>query len=167
MKKQKVFVFTELYGNDSDTEVNVLGVYATKTMAKDMLAYKKQEVLESYEQAFSGEYEVSEDYVVNVQEELSFISKEKLFNSTAGKIISSLHIERQRILNYAKDETKNIKDYFYVQFDEVDKILAAKANELSAALQSEDSAKKALEKARELLSKLTAVKQELEAILEV
>ena len=36
MKKQTVFVFTELYGNDSDTEVNVLGVYATKTMAKDM-----------------------------------------------------------------------------------------------------------------------------------
>lgn len=62
MKKQKVFVFTELYGNDSDTEVNVLGVYTTKTMVKDMLAYKKQEVLESYEQAFSGEYEVSEDH---------------------------------------------------------------------------------------------------------
>ena len=31
-------------------------------MAKEMLAYKKQEVLESYEQAFSGEYEVSEDH---------------------------------------------------------------------------------------------------------
>lgn len=53
MKKQKVFVFTELYGNDSDTEVNVLGVYTTKTMAKEMLAYKKQEVLESYEQALA------------------------------------------------------------------------------------------------------------------
>ena len=62
MKKQKVFVFTELYGNDSDTEVNVLGVYTTKTMAKEMLAYKNQDVLESYEQAFSGEYEVSEDH---------------------------------------------------------------------------------------------------------
>ena len=55
-------MFTELYGNDSDTEVNVLGVYTTKTMAKEMLAYKKQDVLESYEQAFSGEYEVSEDH---------------------------------------------------------------------------------------------------------
>lgn len=62
MKKQKVFVFTELYSNESDTEVNVLGVYTTKTMAKEMLAYKKQEVLESYEQAVSGEYEVSEDH---------------------------------------------------------------------------------------------------------
>lgn len=62
MKKQKVFVFTELYGNDSDTEVNVLGVYTTKTKAKEKLAAKKQEVLESYEQAFSGEYEVSEDH---------------------------------------------------------------------------------------------------------
>lgn len=62
MKKQKVFVFTELYSNESNTEVNVLGVYTTKTMAKEMLAYKKQEVLESYEQAVSGEYEVSEDH---------------------------------------------------------------------------------------------------------
>lgn len=41
MKKQIVFVFTELYSNESDTEVNVLGVYTTKTMAKEMLAYKK------------------------------------------------------------------------------------------------------------------------------
>lgn len=62
MKKQIVFVFTELYGNESDTEVNVLGVYTTKTKAKEMLAAKKQEVLESYEQAVSGEYEVSEDH---------------------------------------------------------------------------------------------------------
>lgn len=62
MKKQIVFVFTELYSNESDTEVNVLGVYTTKTMSKEMLAYKKQEVLESYEQAVSGEYEVSEDH---------------------------------------------------------------------------------------------------------
>lgn len=59
MKKQIVFVLTELYGNDSDTEVNVLGVYTTKTKAKEMLAEKKQKVLESYEQAFCGEYEVS------------------------------------------------------------------------------------------------------------
>ena len=54
MKKQIVFVLTELYGNDSDTEVNVLGVYTTKTKAKEMLAEKKQKVLESYEQAFCG-----------------------------------------------------------------------------------------------------------------
>lgn len=43
MKKQIVFVLTELYGNDSDTEVNVLGVYTTKTKAKEMLAEKKTE----------------------------------------------------------------------------------------------------------------------------
>ena len=62
MKKQIVFVLTELYGNDSDTEVNVLGVYSTKTEAKEKLAEKKQNVLESYEQAFCGEYDVSEDH---------------------------------------------------------------------------------------------------------
>ena len=62
MRKQIVFVLTELYGNESDTEVNVLGVYTTKTKAKEMLAEKKQKVLESYEQSFCGEYEVSDDH---------------------------------------------------------------------------------------------------------
>ena len=42
MKKQIVFVFKENYGNDSDTEVNVLGVYTTKTKAKEMLAEKNR-----------------------------------------------------------------------------------------------------------------------------
>lgn len=154
----------DIISDSVDTRIESHQETRTRTVTKRARGWRR--VVNPF-RWFNPEYEVSEDYVVNVQEEISFISKEKLFNSTAGKIISSLHIERQRILNYAKDETKNIKDYFYVQFDEVDKILAAKANELSAALQSEDSAKKALEKARELLSKLTAVKQELEAILEV
>lgn len=39
-----------------------MGVYTTKTKAKEMLADKKQKVLESYDQAFCGEYEVPEDH---------------------------------------------------------------------------------------------------------
>lgn len=62
MKKQIVFVLTELYSADDNIDVNVLGVYSTKTEAKEKLAEKKQNVLESYEQAFCGEYDVSEDH---------------------------------------------------------------------------------------------------------
>ena len=62
MKKQIVFVLTELYGYDSDTDAKTMEIYTTKTKAKEMLAEKKQKILESYEQAFCGEYEVSEDH---------------------------------------------------------------------------------------------------------
>ena len=62
MKKQIVFVLTELYSADDNIDVNVLGVFTTKTAAKEKLAEKRRNVLESYEQAFCGEYEVSEDH---------------------------------------------------------------------------------------------------------
>lgn len=62
MKKQTVYVLTELYSADDNIDVNVLGVFTTKTEAKEKLAEKKQNVLESYEQAFCGEYDVSEDH---------------------------------------------------------------------------------------------------------
>ena len=45
-KKEFIFVFPQ----------------SGETITKEMLAEKKQKVLESYEQAFCGEYEVSEDH---------------------------------------------------------------------------------------------------------
>lgn len=62
MKKQIVFVLTELYGNDSDTEVKCFGSLYHQDQGKGNAGREKQKVLESYEQAFCGEYEVSEDH---------------------------------------------------------------------------------------------------------
>lgn len=62
MKKEIVFVLTELYGNDSDTEVNVLEFIPPRPRQRKCWQRKKQKVLESYEQAFCGEDEVSEDH---------------------------------------------------------------------------------------------------------
>ena len=116
---------------------------------------------------FNPEYEETEFYPVEVKEEITFISKNKLFNSMVGPIINSLHLERERILDYAKEETNSIKEYFYEQFDEVDSILAAKAKELREATSSKEASKKALEDANKLLARLEEVKNELEAILEI
>lgn len=116
---------------------------------------------------FNPEYEETESYTVEVEEEITFISKNKLFNSMVGPIINSLHLERERILDYAKEETNSIKEYFYEQFDEVDSILAAKAKELREATSSKEASKKALEDANKLLARLEEVKNELEAILEI
>lgn len=116
---------------------------------------------------FNPEYEKTEFYTVEVKEEITFISKDKLYNSMVAPILSSLFLERDQILDYAKEETNSIKEYFYEQFDEVDSILAAKAKELREATSSKEASKKALEDANKLLARLEEVKNELEAILEI
>lgn len=116
---------------------------------------------------FKPEYETTEYYTVEVKEEITFISKHKLFDSMVGPVINALHLEKERILSYAAKETNNIKEYFMEQFDEVDLILAAKAKELREATGSKEASQKALEEANKLLACLNEVKNELDAILEI
>lgn len=116
---------------------------------------------------FKPEYEKTEVYNVEVSEEVKFVSKEKLYSSTVGPVYSSLIAEKQRIMDYASEQTQEIKEYFYEKFDEVDKILAAKASELYSATTSREAAEKALKRANKLLDDLKSVKNELEAILEI
>lgn len=116
---------------------------------------------------FNPEYEVTEYYDVEVEEEIKFISRDKLRNQLIAPIRKTLFSERSRILDYAKEETENIKDYFYSQFDEVDALLAKKANELRDATLSKQASEKALAEANSLLSKLEEIKADLEAILDI
>lgn len=117
---------------------------------------------------FKGDYyEVEESYQVEVKEEIKFVSREKLSNQLVAPIRKTLMNERTRILQFAQEETENIKEYFYEQFDEVDDILAKKANELHEATTSKKASEEALAKANDLLKQLETVKVELESILEI
>lgn len=117
---------------------------------------------------FKGDYyEVEESYQVEVKEEIKFVSREKLSNQLVAPIRKTLMNERTRILQFAQEETENIKEYFYEQFDEVDDILAKKANELREATTSKKASEEALAKANDLLKQLETVKVELESILEI
>lgn len=116
---------------------------------------------------FDPEYTTTEYYDVEVEEEIKFVSREKLTNELVAPIRKTLMAERTQILEFAKVETKNIKEYFYDQFDEVDAILTEKANELRQATTSKKAAEEALEKANDLLERLNEVKFELESILEI
>ena len=113
------------------------------------------------------EYLDTEFYDVEVEEEVKYISREKLRNQLITPIRKKIYGERERILEYANNETLNIKNYFYEQFDEVDALLARKANELSRAIASKNASEKALEEANYLLNELELVKTELESILEI
>lgn len=116
---------------------------------------------------FNPEYEVEEYYTVEVKEEITFISKIKLYESMVAPIYAALNAERDRISKYADEETKIIQKYFHEQIDEVDHILAAKAKELREATSSKEASQKALEEANKLYSCLKEVTNELDAILEI
>ena len=116
---------------------------------------------------FDPTYETTEYYDVEVEEEIKFVSREKLSNQLVAPIRKTLMNERTRILQFAKKETENVKEYFYEQFDEVDDILAKKANELREATTSKKASEEALAKANDLLKQLETVKGELESILEI
>lgn len=112
-------------------------------------------------------YETTEYYNVEVKEEIKFVSREKLSNQLIAPIRKTLKVERTRILNFAKEETHNIKEYFYEQFNEVDAILVQKTNELNEATTSQKAAEEAKKNAEALLEQLEEVKTELASILEI
>lgn len=116
---------------------------------------------------FDPTYKATEYYNVEVEEEIKFVSREKLSNQLIAPIRKNLKVERTRILNFAKDETQNIKEYFYEQFDEVDAILMQKTNELREATTSKKASEEALKNANDVLQRLEEVKAELAAILEI
>ena len=116
---------------------------------------------------FDPEYDVTEYYDVEVEEEIKFISRDKLRNQLISPIRKTVYSERSRILDFAKKETVNIKNYFFDQFDEVDKILAKKMEELNNATRSKENAEQALAEANRRLHELEEIKADLEAILDI
>ena len=116
---------------------------------------------------FDPEYRVTEYYDVEIEEEVRFISRNKLQNQLIGQIRKALLNERSRILEFSKEETGNIKEYFYSQFDEVDTMLANKAKELGKAIGSKEASENALTEANCLLRELEEIKIELEVILDI
>ena len=144
-----------------DSRIEKHNEYRTRTVTKERKRFNPMRL-------FKGDYyEVEESYQVEVKEEIKFVSREKLSNQLVAPIRKTLMNERTRILQFAQEETENIKEYFYEQFDEVDDILAKKANELREATTSKKASEEALAKANDLLKQLETVKVELESILEI
>lgn len=116
---------------------------------------------------FNPEYKETEYYQVVVEEKVTFISRHKMRDQLVSPITSELFEEKVRIMEYAKNETRAIKEYFYEQFDEVDNILAQLTAELLKCTSSKEESERALKEATDLLRKLEDVRSELEAILDI
>ena len=62
MKKQKVFVLIKHGADNQDySSVNVIGVYSTKTAAKEQMAEEEDNILDFYKEEYPDNYEVYED----------------------------------------------------------------------------------------------------------
>ena len=62
MKKQKVFVLIKHGADNQDySSVNVIGVYSTKTAAKERMAEEEDNILNFYKEEYPDNYEVYED----------------------------------------------------------------------------------------------------------
>lgn len=64
MKNKKVFVLIK-HGTDNQdySGVNVIGVYYTKTAAKEQMAEEENYILDFYKEEYPDNYEVTEDKV--------------------------------------------------------------------------------------------------------
>jgi len=117
---------------------------------------------------FKGDYyDVVENYTVEITEQISFISSEKLINSLIAPVRKWLYEQRGLILDFADSETRRIKEFFSIQFDRVDQILMDKTNELAQSVSSKEASELALKQANELLDKLEDIQNRLNAILEI
>ena len=62
MKKQKVFVLIKHGADNQDySSVNVIGVYSTKTAAKEQMAEEQENIIDFYKGEYPDNYEVSDD----------------------------------------------------------------------------------------------------------
>ena len=62
MKKQKVFILIQHGVDNQDNScVDVVGVYSTKTAAKEKMAEVENNILDFYEDEYPDYYEVTED----------------------------------------------------------------------------------------------------------
>lgn len=62
MKKQKVYIVTEIYQNELSTDVNVIGVSVTDSKAGKVLAERKKKIIETFERDHPDDYDISEDH---------------------------------------------------------------------------------------------------------
>ena len=70
-------------------------------------------------------------------------------------------------MEYAEEQTKIIKFEFSERFDELDRVLTSKLNELKECATDEEKAKKKLKEAQERLAWLEEINGRVNAILEI
>lgn len=103
----------------------------------------------------------------DIYEDVEYIDGEKLAHEFFAPIEENLYENSSAAQNYAKEETKRIKESFYNKFIELDKLLKAKLNELTECTTDEKKAQQKLDEAQKRLDWLQDIHGKVNSILEI
>ena len=103
----------------------------------------------------------------DIYENVEYIDGEELAHKFFAPIEENLFENSSAAQAYAKAETKRIKEAFASKFDELDKLLKAKLNELKECATDEKKAQQKLEEAQRRLDWLEEIHGKVNAILEI
>lgn len=103
----------------------------------------------------------------DIYENVEYIDGEELAHKFFAPIEENLFENSSAAQAYAKEETKRIKEAFASKFDELDKLLKAKLNELKECATDEKKAQQKLEEAQRRLGWLEEIHGKVNAILEI
>lgn len=103
----------------------------------------------------------------DIYENVEYIDGEELAHKFFAPIEENLFENSSAAQAYAKAETKRIKEAFASKFDELDKLLKAKLNELKECATDEKKAQQKLEEAQRRLDWLEEIHRKVNAILDI
>ena len=102
----------------------------------------------------------------DIYEDREYIDGEELAHKFFAPIEENLYENSSAAQSYAKEETRRIKEAFASKFNELDKLLKSKLNELKECAIDEKKAQQKLEEAQRRLDWLEEIRGKVNAILE-
>lgn len=114
--------------------------------------------------SFNVDYDIIDDYG---WVDHNYIDGQKLSDQFIIPIQEQLYENRALVVDYAKKGTRAIQAAFSKQFDELDRLLTRKLDELKLCASDERIARKKLEEAQKRLSWLEDIQSRVNAILDI
>ena len=103
----------------------------------------------------------------DIMEDREYIDGESLSQKFFAPIQETLYENSAAAVDYAKSQTKLIKKDFASKFDELDRVLKAKLDELKSCALDEKATEKKLEESRNKLAWLEDIQSRVNSILEI
>lgn len=103
----------------------------------------------------------------DVMEDRTFIDKNQLAQQFFAPIEENLFMNRENAIRFAQQQTREVKRQFSLKFDELDRLLRAKMDELNECVDDKKNAEKRLKESQEKQAWLEDVQNQLNAILDI
>lgn len=106
-------------------------------------------------------------HYIDIMEDQEYIDGTSLSQKFFAPIQETLYDNSMAAVDYAKEQTEHIKEDFANKFEELDKVLTAKLDELRACASDKDAAEKRLEVSKKNLEWLEDIQVRVNSILDI